>query len=70
MSGFATRTLIECHDDIGPERFLDLHDRLGREEMFRAVSMRTKIYTIFSDLDERRWFTHDLDIVDSNRAAR
>ena len=70
MSGFATRTLIECHDDIGPERFLDLHDRLGREEMFRAVSMRTKIYTIFSDLDERLRIIRGLSVISSRGVHR
>ena len=70
MSGFATRTLIECHDDICTQCLLDLHDRFGREEMFRAVSMRTKMNSIFCDLDERLRLVRGLNVISSRGVHR
>lgn len=58
MRGFSARTLIECHDDIRTERFLDLHDRLRGEEVLRPITMRAKVNSIFSDFDQGWWFLY------------
>jgi len=53
MRRITTRTLIERHDDIRTECLLDFHDGFRREEVFRSISMRTKMHSLFSDFYER-----------------
>ena len=47
--------LIEGHDDVGAQRFLDIHRRLGRDEVLRpAVEMRLERHTLLGDLAKVR----------------
>ena len=39
----ARRTLVECHDDVGSNDTLCLHDVFGGEDVFRTVDMRSEL---------------------------
>ena len=50
--------LIECHDYVGSDCPLDIHDPFGREQVFGAVDMGAEFYAFFFQLAYARKRKH------------
>ena len=50
MAGRILQTLVQHHDDVGPQRHLDFHRPLGREELRAAVEMRAEGHALLAQL--------------------
>jgi hypothetical protein len=55
MRGIPRGTLVERHHDISSEGILHRHDRLRRKEMFRTITMGTKVDSIFRNRYQFLW---------------
>src|SRR5690606_41396177 len=47
-----SRTFVERHDNVGPQKTLNLHRTLGREHVLRSVEMTAELHPVFAKLTE------------------
>src|SRR2546426_12378582 len=53
MRCFSGRAFIKSHCDLSAQRGLDVHRNFRRQKTKRAIDMRTKLRSLFSDLAQR-----------------